>query len=102
MTNEEIAVNFKDHDKEIDSLRHRMKDCEEQQKTMKELVSAVDKLATNMEHMLDEQKKQGERILRLEQAPIDDYRHYKRLIASSVVTGVLGAVIGAVLSLIIK
>lgn len=102
MTNEEIAVAFTKHQEEIGSLKHRMADCEQEQKTIHDLTAAVKTLATNMEHMLDEQKEQSKRILRLEQAPLDDYRHYKRLVVGCFITGIVGTIIGAILALIIK
>lgn len=102
MTDEEIAVRLEGDKKEIGSLKHRMDECEEQQKTMNLLVSSVDKLAVNMEHMLTELKEQGQRLLKLEQAPADDYRHYKRLATGCVITTIIGIIIGAVFALIIK
>lgn len=102
MTNEEIVIRLAEDKKEIGSLKHRMNDCEEQHKVMNMLVSAVDKLALNMEHMLNEQKGQGRRLLKLEQTPAEDYRHYKRLASGCVITTIIGIVIGAVFALIIK
>lgn len=102
MTNEEMAVGLAEHGKEIGSLKHRMENCENEQKATSNLVHAVDKLAGNMGRMLDEQKEQGKRLLKLEQAPTEDYRYYKRLIVGCVVTTIIGIVIGAVFALILK
>lgn len=101
MTNEEIAVVLENHKQKIGSLGHRMDDCEAQQKTISNLVRAVDKLAINMENMLKEQALQGTRILALEQEPANEFKYYKRIIASAVISGVLGAIIGAVMALIL-
>lgn len=100
MTNEEIAIKLTEHSQKIGSLGHRMKDCEEQQKAMNNLVSAVDKLAINMENMLKEQALQGKRISTLEQEPANEFKYYKRIIVSTVISGIIGAVIGAVLTLL--
>lgn len=101
MTAEEIAVKFEDHEHEIKSLKHRMAKCEEQQTTLSRLASSVDVLAVNMQHMAEEQKKQGEHIEKLEKEPAEDFKHYKRLVVGCVITTVLGAVMGAALALII-
>ena len=101
MTNEEIAVKFEDHEHEIKSLKHRMAKCEEQQTTLQKLASSVDVLAVNMKHMADEQKSQREHIEKLEKEPAEDYKHYKRLIIGCVITGIIGAVLGAVMATIL-
>lgn len=100
MTPEEIAVRFEHDRNEIDSLKHRMDECEEQQTILNKLVNSVDVLAVNMKHMADEQKKQGDKLEKLEHEPTEEFKHYKRLIIGCVVTTVLGAVIGAVLATI--
>lgn len=101
MTTEEIAVKFEDHEHEIKSLKHRVNKCEEQTNILNKLVNSVDVLAANMKHMADEQKSQREHIEKLEKEPIDDYKHYKRLIIGCIITGVLGAVLGAALAVIL-
>ncbi len=101
MTTEEIAVKLEHHHDEIDSLKHRMKKCEEQQTTLNKLVSSVDVLAVNMKHMADEQKEQGKKLEKLEHEPAEEYKHYKRLVVGCVITTVLGAVVGAVLATIL-
>lgn len=102
MTPEEIAVKFGHHDDELAHLKERMEKYEQQQSLLNKLVSSVDKLAINMEYMAKEQKEQGERLERLEHEPAEDYKHYKRLIIGCIVTGLLSALVGAVITLIIK
>ena len=51
--------------------------------------------------MLREQRHQGERLERLEQSPGEDYKYYKRLVIGCVITGIIGAVLGAVFAIII-
>ena len=101
MTHEEIAVALKGHDDKICSLEHRMKRCEEQQNILHKLVNSVDKLAINMEYMAKEQKSQGERLERLEHEPAEDLKHYKRVAIGCIITGVLGTILGAVLTKIL-
>ena len=99
---EEIAVKLAEHQKEIGSLKHRMDDCEKENKLMTGLVSTVSKLATNMEYMAKEQAKQGKRLETLEHEPTEAFRYYKKTVFSCCITGVLGAFIAALLTLVLK
>ena len=83
MTDEAIAVRLENHEQEIKSLKHRMDEREEKDKTLSELTTSVRTLAVNMEYMAKEQQKQGERLERLEHEPTDEYKHYKRLISAA-------------------
>lgn len=101
MTNEDIAVRLENHEQEIKSLKHRMDEQEDKDKTLTELTISVKTLATNMEYMAKEQQKQGERLERLEHEPADNYKHYKRLVIGCVLTTIIGALLGAILANII-
>lgn len=105
VTDEAIAVKFENHEQEIKSLKHRMNEREENDKTLLELTVSVKSLATNMEYtakeqqkLTKEQQKQGERLERLEHEPTEEYKHYKRLIIGCVITTVIGAIVGAILT----
>ena len=102
MTNEEIAVALAEFKKEIGSLKHRMKNCEEWREVLNEMAGSVNRLAINMEYMAKEQTEQGQRLARLEQEPADTAKYYKRQLITSILTGVIGIIIGALFSLIIK
>ena len=102
MTNEEVAVKLESHEQEIRTLKDRMKAIEESDKTLSELTTSVKTLAVNMEYMAKEQQKQGERLERLEREPSDNYKHYKRILIGCIITTVVGAFLGALLTLIIK
>lgn len=102
MTNEEVAVRLENHEQEIKSLKHRMKEQEERDKTLSELAISVKTLAVNMEYMAKEQKMQGERLERLEHEPADKYEHYKRLIIGCIVTTIVGGIIGAALAMVLR
>lgn len=51
MTNEEIAVKLTDHDNEIGSLKHRMKDVEDNNKALIDLTASVRELASDQVHL---------------------------------------------------
>lgn len=98
MTDEAIAVRLENHEQEIKSLKHRMDEREEKDKTLSDLTTSVRTLAVNMEYMAKEQQKQGERLERLEHEPTEEYKHYKRLIIGCIITTVIGTVLGAILA----
>lgn len=101
MTNEDIAVRLENHEQEIKSLKHRMDEQEGKDKTLTELTISIKTLATNMEYMAKEQQEQGERLERLEHEPVDNYKHYKRLVIGCVLTTIIGALLGVILANII-
>lgn len=100
MTDEEVIVKMTKHDEEIKSLTRRVTDIEGKQEAINELALSVNKLAVNMEHMLDEQKEQGERLKSLEAEPMENSRYYKRLAVGGIITTVIGAVVGALIALV--
>lgn len=102
MNPEDIVIRLTKHNEEIGSLKHRMDDVEEAVEAQVSLARSVDKLATNMEYMCKEQVSQGKRLERLEQAPAEDFKHYKRTIVTAVISVLTGTILGAVLALIIK
>ena len=89
----ETEARSKSNTKRLDRLDRLL---EEQQ----EMALAVKELATNMKHMLEEQKRQGARLESLEKAPVDEAVYYKRVAVGCVITGIIGAVISAVLAII--
>ncbi len=86
---------------------HRITVLEETMKQINSLTVSVERMATNMENMLGELKKQresikgqGERIGKLEIAPAEYGKQVKGAIITSVVSAVVGAIVGAVLMLL--
>lgn len=101
MNDEEIAVRLAEHGKEIGSLKHRMKDQEDQNKTIQDLVISVKELALNMRTMMEEQKEQGERLEKLESEPGEKWKLVVRtgitVIVSALAGGVAGTIFGTFL-----
>lgn len=98
MTNEDIAVKIADHDSRIKVSEKRIKDLEEQNKTINEIALSTSRLATNMEYMAKEQQKQGARLERLEHEPADNAKYYRRLIIGCSLTAFISIAIGALIS----
>lgn len=95
MTNEDIAVALKDHENEIKSLKHRMNEQEERDKTLTDLTTSVKTLAVNMEYMAKEQTRQGARLERLEREPFEEQKNIKRTIINGFITAIISAIVGA-------
>lgn len=101
MTPENIAVELKDHENQIKSLKHRMNEQENKTDALNELVTSVKVLAVNMENMANELKKQGKRLDCLEKEPAEAHKHYKQTAVAAIITAVIGTLLGSVLTLII-
>lgn len=68
-------------------LNKRITSLEDTVAEISELTRAVDKMAMSLEHMVKEQKRQGEHLEKLESAPADNWNKFK--------TGFLSAIGGA-------
>lgn len=100
MTDEEIAVKLEGHEHEIGSLKHRMKNQEEQTKTIQDLVISVKELALNMRTMMEEQKDQGERLEKLEQEPARRWKDSTKALFNAFLGAIGTAVAGGVIYLL--
>lgn len=100
MTDEEIVVKLTEYHKEIDSLNHRTGELEEQNKMIQDLVLSVKELALNMRNMMEEQKRQGDRLALLEKEPADRLRQIRTAVITALASGIIGIVIGAVVKIL--
>lgn len=64
------------------------------------LTVSIEKMAVNMANMLEEQKRQGERLDELEKEPAETLRQIKMSAVTALVGTVVGAVVTAVLMLL--
>ena len=67
---------------------------------MNDLTVSVKEMAVTMGNMLEEQKKQGDRLEKLEREPGEAHRQIKAAIITAAVSSVVGAIMGAVLVLL--
>lgn len=102
MTEQEIAVKLEGHEHEIKSLSHRAKDLEGEVKIIQDLTISVKELAMNMKNMIEEQKKQGERIAVLEREPAERWNSMKRTAFTAIVSTIAGALAVAVVQIIAR
>ena len=102
MDEKTVELHLNDHDHEIAELRGRICACEEKRDTILKLTSAVHELGINMKHMLEEQRRQGERLSKLEAEPVDNARFMRRQVIGAIASGVVGTILGALLALILR
>ena len=90
MTTEEIAVSLAEHGKEIGSLKHRVGDLELETRAINDLAMSTQRMAVNMENMLEEQKRQGERLESLEGRDGKKWREVTKHVVTALVSIILG------------
>lgn len=91
MNDEEVAVKIAELGKDSRSLKARVADLEAQQKCIQELAMSVKELALNMRTMMEEQKKQGDRLQKLENEPAERWNSAKKTAFTTIVSVVAGA-----------
>lgn len=62
-----------------------------------DLTISVEKMAVNMGNMLEELKKQGERLEALENEPVETFNQIKTTVITAVVSTIVGAAVTAIL-----
>jgi hypothetical protein len=90
----DVLVSLTTHESRINELYHRLKMQEQESKAISDLALGVNELTVTMKSMLEEQKSQGERITRLERAPLARYE--------TVICAIISALFGAAISVISK
>lgn len=79
-----IEAEEKRQNKRLDML-------EDQTQVIQSLALSVDRLATSMDRMAQEQAEQGERLKALEQEPAEHWNSAKRTVITTIVSVVAGA-----------
>lgn len=69
---------------------HRLSELEDHMREISKMTSAVERLATNMEHMVKEQKEQGDRLVKLEERDGDKWRSVSSYVLTAVISIILG------------
>lgn len=84
-------------DDEHKRMNIRLREAENSTKDMHELIKNVGIMATNMEHMVDEQRNQSVRLERLENLPLNDWNTVKDGVYNAIGASIGGAIIAAIL-----
>lgn len=87
-------------DSENERQNRRISLLEDNVRQINALTVSVEKMAVNMENMLTELGKQGERLEKLEREPAETHRQVKMAAVTAVISAVIGAMAGAVLVLL--
>ena len=102
MIDQEVLLKLNDHDHEIQDLKTKVNAVQDLNTQISNMALNIQKWAINIETMAEAQKGTIIRLSSLEKVPLEDSRYYKRLIVGYVITGLIGAVLGAIMALIIK
>ena len=79
-----------EHEIKISHLEGSMKKVEDTSNEIHKLTISVAKMTTNMESMLEEQKKQSDRLAKIESIPSQNWQTFVK----TILTGVVGIIIG--------
>lgn len=96
MTDESVAVKLAEHGKEIGSLKHRVKELEEQNEVIQDLALSVQKLAMSVQSMVKEQERYSkaqerafQRIESLEKKPAKYWDTVITVIITALLSGAI-------------
>ncbi len=84
-------------DDEHKRMNIRLCEIENATKDMRELIKNVSIMATNMEHMVDEQRNQSVRLERLEKLPLNSWNTIKNAVYNAIGATIGGAIIATIL-----
>ena len=99
---EAVEVKVATLEADVAGVKERVRALEEATKENKGIAVAVEKLAVNMEYMLKEQREIKEKVQQIEMAPAEDRNYLRREIIKYIVCGVLGALVAALMALLLK
>lgn len=97
MESEQMAIMLTQHNQSIVGLERRMAKIEETQKQIADLTISTKEIALSVKNMTEEQKEQGARLRVLEQKPSKLWD----TAMGSLLTGVIGAILGAIVTLLV-
>lgn len=99
MTPEERIAQLEANDKNI---FHQLDEIKNEQKDQRKLVIAVEKIATETKQISEKVDRIDNRISIVEAEPGRKYNKYKETIITSIITLIVGLIIGGLFSLIMK
>ena len=102
MENENLAQRVAALEANQKSIYHQLSEIKEDVKDIHRLTVAVERIAVRTETIDGKVDGIDKRLERVESAPAEDYKHFKRLIIGGFITTILAAVLTAVLSQILR
>lgn len=82
---------------EHNRMNHRLCNLEKIVEQIQQMNTNIGELATNMKHILEEQRDQGKRLEKLEDEPKSAWNYVKKGLFSAIGAAVGGAIIAAIL-----
>ena len=109
MENEELEKRVMDAELDLAKLgescksaHRRMNDLDQLSKSVFSLANEVHVAIAEMKNVKEKMDRLDNRLIRLEKQPAEEFQYYKRAIVSSIFTGVGGALLGAVLAVVMR
>lgn len=84
------------------NIFHQLDEIKKEMKDTRQLTIAVKELAVSAKATAEKVDDISDRLNTVEHAPAEEFKHYKRVIAGCIITGIIGIILGAVMTLIIK
>ena len=84
------------------NIFHQLDEIKSEVKDIRKLTGAVEMMAEQMREVNTKVTKIENRMDEVDAEPRKNYQHYKRVIVDCVLTGIVGALLGAILVMILK
>lgn len=84
------------------NIFHQLNEIKQEQKDQRQLIVVVEQIASKTNVIAGKVNQIDERMTNLEQEPARAYKKYKETIITSVITLILGAIVGGLLALLLK
>ena len=84
------------------NIFHQLSEIKTEVKDIRRLTAAVEKIAVQTENITHKVDGIDARLDNVEKQSAEEYKHYKRVIVSCVITGIIGTIIGAIFALIMN
>ena len=95
-------VELERHDQHIKSLQHQVDEVKADVSDIHRLATAVEVIAINTKNTDEKVCRIDNRLKAIESEPLKELKDYRGAIVKAVITGVAGAIIGALMTLIVR
>lgn len=84
------------------NIFHQLDEIKQEQKDQRQLIVVVEQIASKTNVIAGKVNQIDERMTNLEQEPARAFKKYKETIFTSIITLIIGAVVGGLLALLLK
>lgn len=85
-----------------ENIFHQLNEIKSEVKDIRKLTGAVEMMAEQMREVNTKVTKIENRMDEVDAEPRKNYQHYKRVVVDCILTGIAGALLGAILVMILK